>query len=208
MKAALALPGVEYERQAWARELVCAGIDEAGRGPLFGPLMVGAVILNEHDLPEAYDSKSLSAARREELAQEVREKAISHAVGAVSAREIDDIGMSSALSLAARRAIDGLVARPDRILVDGPRDFTRSGIEAVCLVKGETHSRSIAAASLLAKVAHDDVVRSLATQFPGYGIERNMGYGTAEHMEALRCLGPTSEHRRSFRPVREVSSDL
>lgn len=189
------------EGVVWARGLTCAGVDEAGRGPLFGPLMVAVVVLDRENLPEAYDSKALGSRRREELAAEVREKALACSVGAAEAAEIDSIGISRALKLASSRALSGLSLNPSVLLVDGPRDITGAGIECVCLVKGEQRSRSIAAASLLAKVQHDEVIRSMAVLYPEYGLERNMGYGTQEHMAAIRRLGPTEHHRKSFKPV-------
>lgn len=201
MSSTQVLPPTTEEEVFWKQGLVVAGIDEAGRGPLYGPVVCGAVILTPHNLPIAYDSKTLSPVRRAELAEEVRTAAVSWGVGEASAAEIDELGMSVALALAAQRALSALAVRPDAVIVDGPRDITRSGLPAICLVKGEQHSRSIAAASLLAKTHHDAVVLRLAQQHTGYGIERNMGYGTAEHLEALRRLGPTSEHRKSFRPV-------
>ena len=183
-----------------------AGVDEAGRGPLYGPVVVGAVVLDELDLPEAYDSKTLSPERRCELAELVRNTALAWAVGEASAQEIDELGMTAALRLAGSRALSGLKVQPTALIVDGPRDITQSTIEVRCVVKGDSKSRSVAAASLLAKTHHDDVVRRLCVEHPGYGIERNMGYGTPEHLAGLAALGPSSEHRRTFRPVRESAT--
>jgi len=163
--------------------------------------VVGVAVLDPFRLPDAYDSKAVSAGLRAKLAEGVRTAAAACATGEASAVEIDELGMTRALALAAQRALDSLGVAPDALLVDGPRDITASGLEVVCLVKGETKSRSIAAASLLAKTHHDEVVLRLAVAHEGYGLERNMGYGTPEHLDALRRLGPTSEHRRSFKPV-------
>jgi ribonuclease HII len=196
------LPPVDVEEELWACGHVVAGVDEAGRGPLYGPVVVGAVVLDAQDLPEAYDSKTLSAERRRELAGRVREKAIAWAVGEASAQEIDELGMTEALRLASQRALEGLNVHPSALIVDGPRDITQSALEVRCVVKGDSKSRSVAAASLLAKTHHDEVVLSLCVDHPGYGIEQNMGYGTPQHLSALTLLGPSDGHRRTFKPVR------
>ena len=202
------LPPVDVEEELWACGHVVAGVDEAGRGPLYGPVVVGAVVLDAQDLPEAYDSKTLSAERRRELAGLVREKAIAWAVGEASAQEIDELGMTRALRLASQRALEGLNVQPSALIVDGPRDITQSALEVRCVVKGDSKSRSVAAASLLAKTHHDGVVLSLCEDHPGYGIEQNMGYGTPQHLSALALLGPSDGHRRTFRPVRDAERSV
>jgi ribonuclease HII len=201
-----ALPPTDIEEALLGAGHVVAGVDEAGRGPLYGPVVVGAVVLSLDNLPEAYDSKTLSPERRRELASVVQEKAVAWAVGEASALEIDEVGMTAALKLAADRAIRGLQLQPTALIVDGPRDISKSSLEVRCVVKGESKSRSVAAASLLAKTHHDNVVLSMCAQHPGYGIERNMGYGTPEHLAALTRLGPSDGHRRTFRPVREAET--
>jgi ribonuclease HII len=198
------LPPVQIERSYWRKGLAVAAIDEAGRGPLFGEVTVGAVVIDHSNLPVAFDSKTLSGSTREKLALEVRKTAVSYGVGAASAQEIDTLGMSAALALAATRALEQLTVEFDVLLIDGPHNITKASYRTHCIVKGETHSRSIAAASLIAKTEHDKLILEHASLFPGYGLERNMGYGTPEHLEALRSLGATPEHRHSFKPVREI----
>lgn len=201
------LPPLSHELELVAAGLgpVC-GIDEAGRGPLFGPLVCAAVILDTALPPEAYDSKSLSPAARSELAEVVRQAAVSFGIGEVSAAEIDAAGMSAALTLGVGRALANLSIPARFALVDGPHDLTRGALPSRCLIKGETHSRSIAAASVLAKVRRDEAVAILAERFPQYGLERHRGYGTPEHLAALAEHGPTPEHRASFAPVRALLS--
>lgn len=197
------LPPLDYERASWSQGVVVCGLDEAGRGPLFGPLVVGAVVLSaDNENVEAYDSKSLSRKRREELAEGVKNSCADWSVGAATALEIDTLGLPEALRLAAVRALGGLKVQPGLLLIDGKHDFTKSGIKNVMLVKGESKSRSIAAASLVAKVARDSIVADMCSVFPGYGLDRHGGYGTKEHMDAIKVLGPTPEHRWSFAPIR------
>jgi ribonuclease HII len=198
------LPPVNIEKNYWKKGLTVAAIDEAGRGPLFGEVVVGAVVLDPANIPVAYDSKVLTGSAREKLAIDVRKNAYAYGVGSASAQEIDSLGMSAALALAAVRALEQLTVEFDVLLIDGPHNITKASYRTHCVVKGETHSRSIAAASLLAKTAHDRLILEHALAFPGYGLERNMGYGTPEHLKALRALGPTAQHRRSFKPVREA----
>lgn len=179
-----------------------AGIDEAGRGPLFGPLVVGAVIVDIQNPPEAYDSKTITRRRRDELAASVRHCAVAHSTGVVSAGEIDSHGMSWALAQGVQRAVAGLDCAPDFLLIDGPHDLSKGLLPSRRLVKGELRSRSIAAASLIAKTERDSLVDVLAAQYPGYGLEAHGGYGTPAHIEALRRLGPTPQHRHSFSPIK------
>lgn len=204
---ARALPSLTHEIELAGSGLgpVC-GVDEAGRGPLFGPLVCAAVILDMALAPEAYDSKSLTAAARRKLADGVRTAAVAFGIGEVSAAEIDAIGMSAALTLGVGRALAQLDPPARFALVDGPHDLTRGALPVRCLIKGETHSRSIAAASILAKVRRDEAVDELAELFPQYGLTRHRGYGTPEHLAALAAHGPTPEHRASFAPVRALLS--
>ncbi|KEP68683.1 ribonuclease HII [Thioclava sp. BHET1] len=198
-------PDFSFELAAHARGLTSiAGVDEVGRGPLCGPVTAAAVILDPHNIPDGLnDSKKLSAARRAVLAEQI----IAHAqvsVAHASVEEIDEINILQASHLAMCRAIAGLSVRPDHVLVDGnriPRDLE---ISAEAVVKGDARSVSIAAASILAKQARDLLMVDLAQQYPGYGWERNAGYPTRDHLQALLDLGVTPVHRRSFRPVHNI----
>ncbi len=181
-----------------------AGVDEVGRGPLCGPVTAAAVVLDISRLPPGLDdSKKLTAARRAALAEALEgcaEISIAHA----SVEEIDRLNILAASHLAMCRAIEGLATLPDLALVDGnrlPRDLPCPG-EAI--VKGDGRSVSIAAASIVAKISRDAIMETLAQQHPGYGWERNAGYGTKEHKAALLNLGVTPHHRRSFAPIRNI----
>ncbi len=187
--------------------IVC-GIDEAGRGPLAGPVVAAAVILSRplSRLLERHldDSKKLSAARRDQLAAAIKHCALV-GVGQASAAEIDRINILQATFLAMRRAVDQLSLQhcPDIALVDGNRPPPLP-CTVDCIVKGDGRSFSIAAASIIAKTERDRLMTELALLHPGYGWERNAGYGTAEHLAALRKLGASSQHRGSFAPVAAV----
>lgn len=178
-----------------------AGLDEAGRGPLAGPVMAAAVVLDPAAIPEGLDdSKKLSARRRQRLAAQLAECA-EVAIGHATVEEIDRINILQASLLAMTRAVDGLARRPDRFLVDGRQVPQGLAPFALPVVGGDGRSLSIAAASIVAKTARDRIMVGLAQQHPGYGWETNMGYGTKSHILALRNLGPSPHHRRSFRPV-------
>lgn len=181
-----------------------AGVDEAGRGPLAGPVTAAAVILNPDDLPQGLaDSKTLSAARREALFDQIMARAavgVAHA----SVQEIDDLNILRASHLAMMRAIKALSPAPDYVLIDGnllPKDLH---LPATALVKGDAKSLSIAAASIIAKVTRDRVMVDLAQQFPAYGWQKNAGYPTKDHVTALQNLGVTPWHRRSFKPIHNI----
>ncbi len=189
-----------------------AGIDEAGRGPWAGPVVAGAVILTPAAavlpaLARLDDSKKLTAARRDTLFAALHDAASLGAVfigvGDASIGEIDDLNILGATMLAMRRAVAALPAVPDHALVDGNR-LPGLDCPATALVGGDGLSLSIAAASIVAKVTRDRRMAALAAEFPGYGWERNAGYGTAEHREALARLGPCVHHRRSFAPIRKL----
>lgn len=184
-----------------------AGVDEVGRGPLCGPVVAAAVILKPARLPPQLagldDSKKLTAARRAEFAAVLRGCAMI-GIGAASVAEIDEINILQASMLAMRRALAALPVVPDAALIDGNRVPRDLGFPARPLVKGDGLSLSIAAASVIAKVVRDHAMACLAARYPGYGWERNAGYGTAEHLEALARLGATAHHRRSFAPVRAI----
>jgi len=198
-------PNFELEQAALSRGAFrIAGVDEVGRGPLCGPVTAAAVILNPDDIPEGLnDSKKMTAKKRDALYDEILAKAdccIAHA----TVQEIDEINILRASHLAMTRAIAGLTKAPDHILIDGnmiPRGLTTS---AQAVVKGDGRSLSIAAASIIAKVTRDRIMGDLAIEFPGYGWEKNAGYGTKQHLEALRALGVTPHHRRSFKPIHNI----
>lgn len=180
-----------------------AGVDEVGVGPLAGPVVAAAVVLPaEVDLPGLNDSKKLSAKARERLDQAIREQAVAFSVGEVSPEEIDRMNILQATLEAMRQAISGLQQQVslDHVLVDA-RKVPGVSIPQTALVHGDAIDGSIAAASIVAKVYRDALMQRMAGLFPGYGLDRHMGYGTAEHIEALGRLGASSIHRRSFAPV-------
>ena len=183
---------------------VIAGIDEAGRGPWAGPVVAGAVILNAATLPAPLragldDSKRLKPARRQDLLAALRRSA-RIGVGRAEVAEIDTLNILQATLLAMARAIAQLGAPPDLALVDGTH-APALACPVQCVVKGDARSLSIAAASIVAKVTRDAIMTELASVHPGYGWERNAGYGTPEHRNTLERLGVTAHHRRSFRPI-------
>ncbi|QVL49879.1 MAG: ribonuclease HII [Thiocapsa sp.] len=181
-----------------------AGVDEAGRGPLAGPVSAAAVILDPaRPIQGLDDSKKLTPARRDALDLEIRERALAWAVAWASAEEIDRINILQASMLAMQRAVAALSIRPRRVLVDGNR-CPDVGCEARAVIGGDGLVPSIGAASILAKVARDRLMCELDRTFPGYGFAGHKGYPTRAHIEALRRLGPCPEHRRSFGPVRAL----
>jgi ribonuclease HII len=181
------------------------GVDEAGRGPLAGPVVAAAVILDPREPIEGLnDSKKLSAKRRETLAAVIRSKAISWAVAEASAEEIDRINILQASLLAMRRAVDSLVPCPEKALIDG-KVCPRLDCPAEAIVGGDGKVAPIAAASILAKTVHDAGMLALHAVYPVYGFDRNMGYPTAFHLQALREHGPCPAHRRSYAPVAQLS---
>ena len=174
------------------------GIDEAGRGPLAGPVCAAAVILPEGlEIPGLNDSKKLTDKKRRELFPIIEEQALAYGIGWASQEEIDDINILQATFLAMSRAVEQLNIRPDLALVDGNRAPTLD-LPVETVVKGDSLSASIAAASVLAKVSRDDVMLRMAEECPGYGFEVHTGYGTKAHYEALRTFGPSPIHRRTF----------
>ncbi|MBF0306233.1 MAG: ribonuclease HII [Alphaproteobacteria bacterium] len=184
---------------------VVAGLDEAGRGPLAGPVVAAAVVFDQTRLParlfaELNDSKRLSAKKREEMFPLVRDAALCVGIGRAEVEEIDRVNILRATFLAMGRAVAALGMPIDRALVDGNQKPPLP-CPTHCLVGGDGLSLSVAAASVIAKVTRDRLMVALAQQFPGYGWERNAGYGTREHMRALDALGPSPHHRRSFAPV-------
>lgn len=178
-------------------ELVC-GVDEAGRGPLAGPVAAGAVILPQGLVIEGLnDSKKLSEKKREALYAEITEKAIGWAVGLASPAEIDEINILNATFLAMRRAVAGLKSVPEYILVDGNRD-PKIGLPTATIVKGDSKAACIAAASIIAKVTRDRLLVELDEKYPHYGFKKHKGYPTAAHYAAIAEHGLLNEHRRSF----------
>jgi len=188
-----------FEREAKARaEVPVAGADEVGRGALFGPVVAGAVILGEgFDWTGLNDSKKLTAKRRSELAERIKAHAAAWSIGMATAEEIDRLNIRMATHLAIRRAVKGLKVAPRLVLVDGI-DEPLVGTAQKAIVKGDALSVSIAAASIIAKVLRDSMIEELDTVCPGFGLRENKGYGSAEHLEALRSLGPSPFHRKSF----------
>ena len=177
---------------------VICGVDEAGRGPLAGPVCAAAVILPKHlQIPGLTDSKKLSDKKRRELFPIIQQQAIAYGIGLASEAEIDEINILQATFLAMRRALDQLSIRPEIALIDGNRE-TDFGLPVRTVVKGDSLSANIAAASVLAKVTRDNILVELASQYPEYGFEIHKGYGTKAHYEALRTYGPCPIHRKSF----------
>lgn len=184
-----------------------AGIDEAGRGPWAGPVVAAAVILDRAKLPpdlaaELDDSKKLSKAVRERLFSHIEAKA-TYGIGQASVDEIDALNILQASMLAMRRAFENLPRKPQYAIVDGNRD-PGLGVPTRCIVGGDASSLSIAAASILAKVTRDRIMADLAREFPGYGWEKNAGYGTKQHQQGLVEKGVTPHHRRSFAPIAKL----
>ncbi len=189
--------GLEHELTDAGYTYVC-GVDEAGRGPLCGPVVAAACILPEGLVLEGLnDSKKLSPKRRDLLFDEIRENAIAYSIAEATVEEIDELNILEATLLAMRRAIDGLSVKADFALIDGnvDRDFQ---IPARAVIKGDATSPSIAAASILAKVTRDRACVELDRLYPQYGIAKHKGYGTKVHMDALRLYGPTPIHRKQF----------
>jgi ribonuclease HII len=181
-----------------------AGVDEAGRGPLAGPVVAAAVILDElQPIKGLADSKTLTALRREKLFDEIRAKALCCCVAEASAAEIDEINILQATLLAMRRAVEGLRLKPAKVLVDGNR-IPVLKVPAEAIVKGDATVKAISAASILAKVHRDRLCLVLHEQHPQYGFDGHKGYPTPEHLAALRAHGACAQHRRSFGPVRDV----
>lgn len=178
-------------------QLIC-GVDEAGRGPLAGPVCAAAVILPPHaEIPGLNDSKKLSDKRRRELFPVIKEQAVAYGIGIATHQEIDEINILQATYLAMERAMAQLSVKPDLALIDGNRakDF---GLPVRTVIKGDSLSASIAAASVLAKVTRDDMMLEMAKEYPGYGFEIHKGYGTKAHYAALTELGASPIHRMTF----------
>ena len=191
----------EY-RALWGDLL--AGIDEAGRGPLAGPVVAACVALRPGaKLRGVRDSKTLTPKAREEAEGRIRGEAVAVGVGVASVVEVDAFNIRMATLLAMRRSLEALGLEPQGLLVDG-RDRVWTSIPCAAVIDGDAQSQAVAAASIVAKVARDALMNEDDARFPLYGFSQHKGYGTPEHLEALRLHGPCSIHRRSFRPVREL----
>ncbi len=182
--------------------MLTCGADEAGRGPLAGPVVAAAVILDPaRPIEGLRDSKQLSAARREDLEKSIRERAVGFAVAMASVEEIDRLNILQASLLAIKRAVESLDPLPVLALIDGNR-LPHLGIEAQAVIGGDASIPCISAASILAKTHRDRLMVELDRRYPGYGFAEHVGYPTPRHLQQLRLLGPCAEHRRSFAPVR------
>ena len=191
----------EQATLAWDVPGLVAGVDEAGRGPLAGPVVAAAVILDDmRPIKGLADSKKLSPKRREALYDEIRARALCCSIAEASVEEIDRLNILHATMLAMRRAVQGLRLKPTKVLVDGNR-IPPLDVLAEAIVKGDAKVPAISAASILAKVTRDRMLADLHIRHPEYGFDQHKGYGTAQHLAALRRLGPLPEHRRSFAPV-------
>jgi len=205
MKRSKALPShATQEGFAWHAPGLIAGVDEAGRGPLAGPVVAAAVILDdERPIAGVDDSKRLSAKQRERLFDVIMGQALCVSIGQASAAEVDTINVLQATLLAMRRAVEGLRLTPIKVLVDG-NQLPRLPMLAEAVVGGDGRVACIAAASIVAKVTRDRLMTELDQTLPGYGFAQHKGYGTAQHMQALKRLGASAQHRRSFAPVIEA----
>lgn len=186
-----------------------AGVDEVGRGALFGPVVAAAVILPDQALKDlavagVTDSKKLSASQREKLALYIQSRALDYRIGVASVREIDRLNILRASLLAMQRAILRLNPIPKICLVDGNQRIPQLQIPHETIIRGDSISLAIAAASIMAKVWRDQLIIRLASKYPGYDLATNKGYGTLKHREALKKLGPSPQHRLSFRPCRPI----
>jgi ribonuclease HII len=188
----------------WDTPGLIAGVDEAGRGPLAGPVVAAAVILDDlNPIQGLADSKKLTPARREKLYDEIRAKALCCSIAEASVEEIDTLNILQATLLAMRRAVEGLRLKPAKVLVDGNR-LPVLDVLAEAIVKGDATVPAISAASILAKVHRDRWCAEYDREFPQYGFAAHKGYGTAEHLAALRAHGACPQHRKTFAPVTEV----
>lgn len=190
----------EYENKLYETGLkYIAGIDEAGRGPLAGPVVVGIAIMKPDSFIEGInDSKKISEAKREKLYEQITYEAIDWSVGIVSQKEIDEINILNATKKALKLAIENLKTKPDRILVDALENIDTKGIPYTSIIKGDAKIYSISAASIIAKVTRDRIMREYDEVYPEYGFAKHKGYGTSMHIEAIKQNGPCPLHRKSF----------
>lgn len=195
---------MKYENQLYEKGITyIAGVDEVGRGPLAGPVVAAAVILPKNFyLPGLNDSKKLSEAKREEFYTVISKEAISIGLGIIPAKTIDEVNIYQATKIAMKKALLQLKVKPEHLLVDAmeiPIEIPQTSI-----IKGDAKSISIAASSIIAKVTRDQLMKRLATEFPQYGFDKHMGYGTSFHLEAIKKYGILNEHRKSFSPIKEM----
>ncbi|MBU0912498.1 MAG: ribonuclease HII [Gammaproteobacteria bacterium] len=189
-------------------QLIC-GVDEVGRGPLVGAVVTAAVILDPNNpIVGLNDSKKLSEKKRLQLAEEIKAKALSWSLGRAEVHEIDSLNILHATMLAMTRAVQGLHIKPEWALIDGNRVPKDIGVQASAVVKGDALVPEISAASILAKVARDDEMQQLDAAYPQYGFAGHKGYPTAQHLAAIKTHGVINEHRRSFKPVRDVLEQM
>jgi ribonuclease HII len=207
-------PTLTRERAVWAEEQLLVGVDEAGRGPLAGPVVAAAVVFPPgcSAVRGLRDSKILPASVRERLAERIRCRVVAFGIGAASAHEIDRYNIRVATAIAMRRAIARLIRRytlgqPYRILIDG-LPLPEIGYPHDALIDGDARCQSISAAAILAKTVRDALMHRLAARHPGYGWLTNVGYGTEEHQEGLRVQGPTRHHRLTFSPLAQLTLSL
>jgi len=197
---------LSFEQEAWAQGFVLAGVDEVGRGPLAGPVVAAAVVIDESfDILEVHDSKQLSLKQRNLLAPAIKEAAVDFAFGVVSPEVIDEINIYEASRVAMKMAIEKLKVKPDGLLIDAmvvDLPFLQEK-----LIKGDDRSISIGAASILAKVYRDELMAEYDLKYPGYGFAQNAGYGTKAHLAGLAKLGITPIHRKTFAPVKKYITD-
>jgi ribonuclease HII len=191
--------------------VLVAGVDEAGRGPLAGPVYAAAVILApQHAIRGLRDSKQLTAAQRARLSVQIQRRALAWNIAWADVEEIDALNILGATLLAMRRAVFGLARAPDLVQVDGNRspDFSHCCAQVQCIVRGDESVAAISAASILAKHARDQRMQAMSGIFPGYLFQEHKGYPTPDHLEALQRLGPSPQHRSSFGPVREAKKSF
>ena len=203
MKTEVDLKKYEKELYKEGYQLIC-GCDEAGRGPLVGPVVAGAVILPvDYELEGLTDSKQLSEKKREYYFAKIKEDAISYGIGIVSAKKIDEVNIYEASRLAMKEAISKLSVKPDYVLTDA-MPMPGYDIPVKSIIHGDALSLSIAAASVLAKVTRDDIMKKMALEHPEYEFERHKGYPTKRHLELLELYGPTKDYRFTYKPVRDL----
>lgn len=179
-------------------EYIC-GIDEAGRGPLAGPVVVGAVIMPKESFIEGVnDSKKISEKKREKIFEQIKEEAIAYSVGIVDKDLIDEMNILNATKLGVKIALEGLKQKPDVIMVDALTGLETNGVPYISVIKGDAKNYSIAAASIIAKVTRDKIMEEWDSVYPAYGFARHKGYGTAEHIRVIKEQGPCTIHRRTF----------
>lgn len=200
----MTLPDYSFEKRLWIQRKLVAGVDEAGRGPLAGPVVAAAVIFPQGcRLDGINDSKKLSPKKREELFYEIKESALATSIAIINAEVIDQINILRASLLAMEEAIQKLDTQPDYVLIDGKYPILTQ-IQQESLVKGDARCCSIAAASILAKVSRDAIMDEYHAQYPHYNFKQHKGYPTKEHLEAIRKFGPSPIHRKTFKGVLKV----